>query len=139
MIEKIISVIKNYRDQQFLKKLGCKNWEEYRAYHDIDLQRDALTVSYYYKNYPYIHCIENTEHEIYDWQNNRVKVITEWCTNNMIDKFRFDYHRVSKKMGKDKNGIVKMIWEFDELNGKDYIFVAFKNPKDYTLFLLVWE
>jgi hypothetical protein len=31
-----------------------------------------------------------------------------------------------------------MEWEFNDLGGGDYIFVAFNNEKDYMMFLLRW-
>jgi hypothetical protein len=138
MLKKFLLFVKEYRDQRFLEKLYCKDWEEYRVYYDVDICRDATNTINYYKGYGYIHCIENIEHQAYDWHNNKIKEITSWCEENLQEKFRFDYHRVSKKLGKGKEGNIQPIWEFDELYGNDYIFAAFKNPKDYTLFLLVW-
>lgn len=51
-----------------------------------------------------------------------------WLKNNCKFKYRIDTHRIVRNMWND--------WEFNDLGGLDYVVVAFKCPKEATMFLL---
>lgn len=120
-----------YRDLAFLKKHGCKTWKEYHRKFDPDFNIRARRINDIYYGYPYVHCFENPKHEVYLWDlgYDGMDVVHKWCEENLTGKFRLDVHRVILYNG---------IWEINEIGGGDYVFAAFKDPKDFTHFLLRW-
>jgi hypothetical protein len=136
MLKTIIAKYKYYRDLAFLKKHGCKNWEEYNHRYDPDINIGASIVKDYYHGYPYVYCFEDPKHEIYFWDlgYDGTFVVNKWCKENLKGKFRFDFHRVQKASWSSSNQ-----WEINELFGGDLIFFACKDPKDYTWLLLRWS
>lgn len=131
MFEKLKEKYIYYRDLAFLKKHGCKTWKEYHRKFDPDCNIGARRIKDIYYGYPYVYCFENHQHSVYDWDvgYDGSYVVTKWCEENLTGKFRLDVHRVILYNG---------IWEINEIGGGDYVFAAFKDPKDFTHFLLRW-
>lgn len=123
------------KERRFLKKHGCKTWKEYNRNYDPDYNISASRIKDVYYGYSHIYCFENHKHEIYEWDLylDGMYRVDKWCKENLKDKYRFDFLRVIKAPSTNNE------WEINELGGGDYIFAAFKNPKDYTLFLLRWS
>lgn len=137
---KIVNLKKKYQyyqERSFLKKHRCETWKEYYHRYDPDCEIRASRVENYYHGYQYHYCFDNKKHfayqALYDYGPGGYREgyhdIIDWCDQNIVGKFRFDFLRVSKYNG---------TWELDELGGGDYIFAAFKDEKDYTYFLLRW-
>lgn len=125
--------IKSIRDKLFLKKHGCTSWEEYNYVYDPDIRKNAIMVYNYYHGYPYIYQFTDYKHQVYEWDfaANGQQVLQNWCKAHCKDKFRFDFLRVYKNRNEE--------YEISGLGNNDYIYVAFKNEKDYMLFLLRWS
>lgn len=133
-VEDIKKTYEFYRDRAFLKKHGCETWREYNRKFDPDHNAKASLIKDYYHGYPYVYCFENHKHEVYDWISfglHGSNMIHKWCSDNCSDKFRMDYHRVYKN-SQDQ-------WEVNEIGGRDYIFAAFKDQRDFTMFSLRWS
>jgi hypothetical protein len=124
-----------WKDRRFLKRHGVETWAQYNRQYDPDINWRATRVNDFYHGYPYVYCFENREHEVYYWDLavDGTYVVDNWCKENCKDKFRLDCHRVIKYPSTANR------WEFNDLGGGDYIFAAFKNPKDYTWFVLRWS
>ena len=137
MLETIKSRYESYKEQRFLKRHGCKTRKEYNRKYDPDYNIRATRIVDIYHGYPHVYCFENHKHQIYWWDlgYDGSAVIWLWCEKNLSGKFRFDSHRVIKS----KYTSPENEWVVNEIGGGDYIFVAFKDPKDYTLFLLKWS
>lgn len=130
----VVKAYRKWNEQRFLKKHGCETWQEYNRKYDPDYNTRASKIKDVYYGYPYVHCFENRNHCIYDWDIHidGTYIITKWCEENLKNKFRFDFQRVFRASSTDNE------WELNEIGGGDYIFVAFKDQKDYTYFLLKW-
>ncbi len=130
----ITSKYSEYKDRKFLKKHNCSTWKEYHKYNDPDVDRIASRIRYFYRGYPYMYCFENHNHDIYNWDlaYDGTYIVIDWCEKNCKDKFRLDGHRAIKCPATTNE------WEINEIGGGDYYFAAFKNNRDYTLFLLRW-
>lgn len=130
---------RNFRDNQFLKKHGCKTWKEYHYRNDPGVTYTATQVDHYYSGYPYIFRFERG-HKIYDadiWYTGQ-GVVSDWINENCQGGFRFDALRVTKQQGIGIDGKSETVWFIDELGGGDYVYVAFKSQRDYAWFLLKW-
>jgi hypothetical protein len=135
MLTTIKTRYKEWKDLCFLKKHGCENWEQYHYRFDPDIHKVATRIQDFYQGYPYVYCFENHNHDVYYWDVavDGIYVLSKWCKKNCKDKFRFDFHRAMNAPA------TAYEWEINELAGGDYIFVAFKDPKDYTWFLMRWS
>lgn len=139
MIRHIKARIRKYKSDKFLKKHNCSSWAQYGRMYDVDYNNRATNVKDYYHGYPYRHVFEKSDHYCYHllWDHGPAGYrygyhdIIDWCKVNLKGKHRTDYLRV--------NLITKNEWELNELCGADYIFVAFKEQKDYNWFKLRWE
>lgn len=127
--------IKTWQDNRFLKKNGCETWKQYHYRNDPDVFYPATRIKDYYHGYPYVYCFENRQHEVYYWDLgiDGTYIVGNWCEENCKDKFRLDFHRAMNAPG------TAWEWHINELGGGDYIFAAFKDPKDYTWFLMRWS
>lgn len=134
MLETIKARYKSLKEQRFLKRHGCETWKEYNIKYDPDYNIRATRIVDIYHGYPYVYCFENRNHQVYWWDlaYDGSAVVYCWCEENLKDKFRLGCHRVVKYPSTNNQ------WEVNELGGGDYIFAAFKDPKDYTHFLLRW-
>ena len=139
-LSRIKAWVRKKRAERKLKKSGYKSWEMYRRMNDPDIMYHAHRVKDYYHGYKYVHCIENRNHHayelIYDYGPGGIKYgasdIYDWCEKYARFKCRVDEHRVIKYPS------TGMEWEFNDMGGGDYVFAAFKNEKDYMMFLLRW-
>jgi hypothetical protein len=134
ILSKLQTKIKEWQDGRFLKKHGCDSWEVYHHRFDPDIIRVSTRIKDFYHGYPYIYCFENHNHDVYylDIAVDGTSMLSKWCKANCKDKFRFDFHRVMKAPSTGNE------WAVNELGGGDYIFAAFKNERDYLMFLLRW-
>ncbi len=140
MFAKFKETYKFYKDRFFLKKHGCETWKEYNRKFDKDIFHKAVCVKDFYHGYPYVYCFENHNHDVYYWDvgMDGIYVLSEWIDANCNGKYRFDFHRVFKQTGIGLNGTCEEDWFFNELGGGDYIFVAFKEQRDFAWFMLRW-
>ena len=127
------TTVKNWRDNRFLKRHGCTSWEQYNRTFDPDYNIRASRVKDYYHGYPFVHCFENHKHIVYEWgiHIDGIYWLSQWCNKHCKGKYRFDFQRIIKNWEDE--------WEVNELGGTDYIFVAFKEQRDYTWFMLRWS
>lgn len=140
LIRRIRAWFRKKRADRKLKKSGYESWAVYRRMRDPDVFYCADRVKDFYKGYKFVHCIENRNHYayelIYDYGPGGIKWgdsdITDWVEKNARFKHRMDYHRVIKYPSTSNE------WRFNDMGGGDYIFVAFKDEKDYMMFLLRW-
>lgn len=134
-IEDIKKTYEFYRDRAFLKKHGCESWKQYHKIYDPDCNPRASRIRDYYHGYPYVYCFENRHHEVYDWDVGRdgAYVLDKWCEKHCRDKYRIDFHRVLKAPSTANE------WEMNDIGGSDYIFIAFKEQRDYTWCLMRWS
>ena len=135
MLTRIKQLYQQWKDRRFLKKHHCQTWEQYHRQYDPDINWRATRVRDFYAQYPYVHCFENRNHQIYHWDlaYDGSREIVEWCEQHCKDKFRFDGLRAMKAPSTANQ------WEMNDLGGGDYYFVGFKNAKDYSWFLLRWS
>lgn len=129
---------RRWRAARKLKKSGYASWALYRHYRDPDVIVCADKITDFYNGYPFICCFEDRSHYAYElladygpggliFGQDRIMA---WCEENSKSKYRFDCHRVSKRNGE---------WHFDEMGGGDFEFAAFKDERDYIMFLLRWS
>lgn len=130
---------KSWSDHWFLKRHGCDSWKQYYHMYDPDVNYRANEVKLYYDGYPYVYQFDRN-HQVYDWDiwYNGYGVLSEWAADNCSGKVRFDALRVLPQQGISLDGSSETVWFINELGGGDYIYVAFKNSRDYTMFLLKW-
>ena len=123
-----------YRHAAYLKKRGWTE-EQYQDYEDPDRDVRAIRVKDYYRGYPYTHSFTSTRTlpwiEFGNWMD-CYEEMNRWCKTNCKDKFRSDILRVYKGPASGHE------WELNDIGGGDALFYAFKDPKDYTMFLLKW-
>lgn len=122
-----------YRHAAYLKKRGWTE-EEYQNYEDPDRNIRAVRIKDYYFGYPYTHAFTTTRTlpwtKFSNWMD-CYEEMNRWCKTNCRGKFRSDILRVVKSPQND--------WELNDIGGGDALFYAFKDPKDYTMFLLRWS
>ncbi len=137
MINRLINFLNDkyeaWQEKRFLKRHGVNTWADYHHRHDPDISWCADDVKDFYHGYLYVHCFENTKSQLYYWDVHLdgIYIAQEWAAKNLTDKYRMDFHRVRDK-SLDNSGS----WVRDELGGRDFIFAAFKNKKDYTMFVM---
>jgi hypothetical protein len=132
MIEKIKHSYLHWKENLFLKKHGCENRAQYERKYDPDYNPRAIKVKDYFHGYPYVHCVTDPDHTIYFWDLgfDGFYVTHRWCKENCAGKFRIDILRVFR----DYIGE----WEINEIGGRDYFFIAFKEESDMMWFRLRW-
>lgn len=117
-----------------LKKSGCKSWESYFRWNDLDFVPWGQTVKDQLHGYPYIALVpfknlETTFDPLWgpiDHANH----IKGWCDKNCRKKYRWHWERVIQDHAGQylPNGI----------GGTDELFFGFKDERDYILFTLRW-
>lgn len=129
---RISARIRKWKADRKLKKTGYESWAQYNRMTDPDIFWGASRVNNFYKGYPWVYHFARP-HQIYSWDiaYDGSYDIVEWCSKNTTGKYRFDCLRVIESTNKE--------WEFNELGGGDYYFVAFKDEIDYTMFFLRWS
>lgn len=140
MFRRLRARLRWWRNRRFLKKNGCETWRQYRRRNDPDVCQWASRVTDYFHGYKYVTCLENNNHIAYYWDIGRdgIYVLSNWCDANCIDKYRFEFLRVLKQTPIGLSGPEESEWWINEIGGRDYIFVAFKNEQDSFLFNLRW-
>jgi hypothetical protein len=140
-IRRIKALIRKYKAKRKLEKSGYKSWAVYRRMRDPDVVYCASRVKDFYQGYKFVHCIENRNHYayelLYDYGPGGIRYgnddMYDWLDQKARFKSRMDMHRVIKYPSTGNE------WTFNDMGGGDYIFVAFKDEKDYMLFLLRWS
>lgn len=127
--------IKSWKDNRFLRKHGCDSWEQYNYRFDPDIFKPATRIKDFYHGYPYFYCFEDHKHDVYHWDvgYDGIYVLSQWIDANCKGKYRFDFHRAINEPSTAHQ------WSINELGGGDYIFVAFKEERDFNWFLLRWS
>ena len=141
VIRRLQARIRLWKNKRQLKKLGYTSWWQYRRQTDPDVFFPASKVKDYYRGYQYLHCFENHQHEIYQWDlgYDGSKDIVDWCEKNITGKYRFDCLRCYQQTPVGLQGAEEPEWWINELGGGDYIFFAFKEPVDMFLFKMRWS
>ena len=147
MLTTIKQRYKAWKERRFLKKHGCSSWKEYNRIYDPDYDIRASRVKDYYHGYPYWHVFERSNHYcyqlLYDYGPGGHRYgyhdIIDWCEENTKGKHRIDFLRVWRQTGIDVNGQHHPELWINEIGGGDHIFVAFKEERDYTWFMLRWS
>lgn len=139
ILRSIKNKYKSWSDRRFLKKHGCENWKQYQYLFDQRVDKRATNVRNYYFGYPHVY-IFNRPHLIYEWDIwfNGENEVVGWVNQHCQNGFRFDALRVTPQQGIGLDGRSETNWFIDEMGGGDFIFVAFADSKDYTMFLLKW-
>jgi hypothetical protein len=141
LIRRIRAWFRKKRAERKLEKSGYESWAVYRRMCDPDVVYCSDRVKDFYRGYKFVHCIENRNHYaydlIYDYGPGGIKYgesdIYDWMDKKPRFKSRMDMHRVIKYPSTSNE------WTFNDMGGGDYIFVAFKDEKDYMMFLLRWS
>lgn len=130
--------IRKYKSDRFLKKHGCDTYRQYNRRYDPDYSYRANRVIDSYFGYQHIYCFPNKHYAyetLYDYgpggYRDGYHEIVEWCEKHCKHKFRFDFKRVLQNYWGE--------WENNEIGGGDYLFVAFKDERDYLHFMLRWS
>lgn len=141
MLRRLKARLRWWRNKNSLKRLGYTSWAMYRRMTDPDVFFPANRVKDYYTGYQYVHCFENHKHQIYQWDlgYDGSKDIIDWCERNITGKYRFDCLRCYKQTPIGLHGAEEPEWCINDLGSGDYIFFAFKDPKDAFLFKLAWS
>ena len=140
MVLNPIKLFADWRERRFLRKHGCETRAQYERKYDPDVFHRATRIKDYYHGYPYVYCFENHQHDVYHWDVHidGIYMLEQWIASQGMGKHRFDWHRVYRQTPIGLDGPEEPEWWINELGGGDYIFVAFKEPKDFTWFLLRW-
>jgi hypothetical protein len=131
---------RKWKAKRKLEKSGYKSWEQYRRNNDPGITWRASRVKDFYRGYKYVYCFEDRKHYayelLYDYGPGGIRYgnddIYDWMDKHAKFTSRMDIHRVIRYPS------TGMEWEFNDLGGGDYVFVGFKNEKDYMMFLLRW-
>lgn len=119
--------------ERFLKKNGCSSEEEYSRRFDPDINSREDNIARFYRGYPYVFVFTDPLGDIWtkhgDWLQG-LRVIREWCDENIAHKYRHDIHRAMRSHWEG--------WTMNEL-ATDYVFFAFKDEKDYLWFSMKWS
>lgn len=122
---------KGWKEKNFLETYGCKTWKEYERKYDQDFSPGAREISRVYHGYPHV-VPYPFYHSHSEFSHTKVNEMIAWCEKNCTGKWRNDWHRVMwDKWNQD--------WIENGIGGGDYMFFAFKNGEDETLFRLVWQ
>ena len=141
LVRNIRARFKLFKNRRYLAKHGCKTWLEYHRINDPDHNPRASDIVEFYHGYPYVYCFEDYSHYIYSntGTNDGYETMTKWFQNNLQHKWRFDFMRVFAQTPVGLDGPAgKHEFFINEIGGKDLIFVAFKDQRDYVNFLLRW-
>jgi hypothetical protein len=122
-----------FNNRRFLSQHNCETWRQYRYHYDPDYNLRASRVRDKFHGYPYVHRFADHKHEVYYWDVHidGIYVLSQWCDRHLQDKYRFDVLRVIQ----DWDGE----WSESVIGDGDFVFAGFKNPKDYTHFMLRWS
>ena len=126
---------KGWREKRFLENYGCKTWREYELKYDNDYNpRGKRLKREQYHGYPHVFIMTRIPDSFQAWDYHfAVKEIAKWCEENCVEKWRHDWHRIIEDIWIDGE------WEENGIAGLDAMCFAFKDSKDYTMFLLRWS
>ena len=142
VIMKLLSTVKNkicsWREERFLRKHGCRSWDQYYKVYDPDYNARASKLQDFYHGYPYWHVFDNYSHYCYNligdygpgglmYGFRRMQV---WCDTNIKHRFRMDGLRLFR---------IQNEWHINEIGGEDKMVFAFKDERDYAWFMLRWS
>ena len=124
-----------WRWDRVLKRSGCKSWEFYFRQNDPDYFAAGRTVRNQLHGYPYIAVVDYNKLPVrFDplfGPIEHCEEILKWCNKNCRKKYRNHWERVIQDHAGQylPNGI----------GGTDELFFAFKDERDYILFILRWS
>ena len=129
-----------WQDRRFLKRHHCDSWAQYHRHYDPAISRGSSYIRNWYRGYSYVHCFESYDHYayrlLYDYGPGGVAYgsdeINQWCADNCEGKYRGDVHEVVwDDWGQD--------WYSSGIAGRDRVFFAFQESRDYLFFSLRWS
>ncbi len=135
LMQNVIESLKDrwdfYRHTAYLKKRGWTE-EQYQTYNDPRRNIRATRIKDYYHGYSYFHLFQTSRTDPFTRYPTWIEAydaIKEWCKNNCRGAWRHDILRVEKDYWEE--------WEVNEM-GRDVLFFAFEDERDFTMFVLRW-
>jgi hypothetical protein len=140
-LNKIKAWVRKKRAGHKLEKSGYSSWEHYRRNNDPNILWRATRVTDFYHGYKYVYCFEDRNHYaydlLYDYGPGGIRYgnddMYDWMDKHATFTSRMDMHRVIRYPSTSNE------WTFNDIGGGDYIFAAFKEEKEYLMFLLRWS
>jgi hypothetical protein len=124
-----------WRWDRVLRKSGHRHWESYLRYNDPDFYALGYTVRDQLYGYPYIALVDYRKLPIrFDpmWGPiHHCEEMLAWCQKNCKKKYRTHWERVIM----DHAGQYLL----NGIGGTDELFFAFKDERDYIMFILRWS
>ena len=118
-----------------LAQSGCRSWPEYFRANDPDYNIRGYTVRAQLFGYPYIHKVNYQSLPVrFDPLFGPIEHCTEmaeWCDKNCKKKYRTHWERVIQ----DHEGQYLP----NGIGGTDELFFAFKDERDFLMFVLRWS
>jgi len=138
LVSNVKTKIHNWQERRFLRKHGCRSWNQYHRVYDPDYSAKATTLRDFYHGYPYWHVFDNYNHFCYKLTGDYgpggliygFHHMDVWCDDNTKHKFRIDGLRLFKNQNE---------WHINEISGEDRMVFAFKDERDYAWFMLRWS
>lgn len=135
--DRLKQAVVDWRHHRFLKKHGCNSQRQYDLKYDIDHNIRATCIKDIYHGYPHVFPIRDYHHPVYKGKGTSLCFpsydyleLIEWCNNNCKGKWRHAWHMVIQNYSGE--------WEVNSIGGAYWIFFAFKDPKDASMFILKW-
>lgn len=124
-----------WRWDRILKKSGHRTWHRYFYANDPDYYAPGYTIRDQLHGYPYIYKVDYQSLPIqFDPMLGPLKnceKMIEWCNKNCRKKYRTHWERVVM----DHEGQYLP----NGIGGTDELFFAFKDERDYLMFVLRWS
>lgn len=140
-IKYVISKYNAWAEKRLLASYGCTTWKQYYKITDPDVSNHSNTINHFYHGYKYVFCCDNHNHPVYVYGPGfsiGIEQIAEWAETAIKDKWRYDFHRVLYQTGIGLDDNTEKDWYMNDIGGYDYYFFAFKNERDYLMFLMRW-
>lgn len=144
--------LRYHRAARKLKRSGHSSWASYRQSNDPDVFYPASEIKHFYHGYDHVHVFPDYTNPIYELIGDYgpggliygMHHMHDWCKQNLRFKWRIDCHRVLPVYETvNRNGFFevsesKTNFTINEIGGRDMVFFACKDDRDYTLFMLKW-
>lgn len=140
--KKLRKRISKRAETRFFKKHGVSSWRAYDLKYDKDFNAQASSIRHMFHGYPYI--VEVTTPDVLTHScptcPDGLEYLRHWLKNDCRGKTRSTIQRTIEVISRDVDGReTNKDWALNEIGGRDSLFVAFKDERDYLMFLLKWE
>lgn len=130
-------------ETRFFKKHGVSSWREYDLKYDVDYNFYADNIRGMFHGYPYIAEITSAAALAKPTRSATVEdgftYLKDWLEYKCRGKARCTMERTIVSDARSEFGIKQKNWLINSIAGRDSVFVAFQDERDYLLFLLKWE